>query len=184
MKIAVRDISEESPLFLKFSDQDQPWFGDLMKDVLGDRDLRQGSVQLELTLSRIDDTVSLRGFVAGTLQLDCDRCLETFDDEMYSELRQDLIPEPDRRHLSKEERTAFQKHREDQPLTYYEHDSVDLDLLLQDQLFVERPIQFLCGEECRGLCVACGCNLNRLVCTCSQGSSHQPFAALSTLRFS
>ena len=42
------------------------------------------------------------------------------------------------------------------------------DEQILDQLIMEFPSRFLCGESCKGLCQRCGRNLNREVCSCTE----------------
>lgn len=51
-------------------------------------------------------------------------------------------------------------------LPYVRGYSLDVDLLVQDELFVNMPISVLCREDCKGLCRECGKNLNKGSCSC------------------
>ena len=41
-----------------------------------------------------------------------------------------------------------------------EGDLIDLEPLLRDEVVLDLPFQPLCREDCAGLCVECGANLN------------------------
>lgn len=43
---------------------------------------------------------------------------------------------------------------------------LDLDQLAQDDILLELPIRMLCSPDCKGLCPACGANLNHTRCGC------------------
>lgn len=51
-------------------------------------------------------------------------------------------------------------------LPYVRGYSLDVDLLVMDELFVNIPISVLCSENCKGLCRGCGRNLNHGSCDC------------------
>ena len=48
-------------------------------------------------------------------------------------------------------------------------DAVELDLtnLLNEMVLVNHPIKMLCKDDCKGLCVNCGIDLNENKCQCA-----------------
>ena len=44
--------------------------------------------------------------------------------------------------------------------------SVTIDQDVRDELIVDHPIRILCKNDCRGLCLFCGQNLNQGECDC------------------
>lgn len=46
------------------------------------------------------------------------------------------------------------------------NDTVNLAEIVDDVIAVNVPINFLCKEDCKGLCVCCGVNLNDSDCKC------------------
>lgn len=50
----------------------------------------------------------------------------------------------------------------------YVYDGVVVDLteLIRETLIINEPSQVLCQEDCKGLCVQCGANLNNSQCSC------------------
>ncbi len=47
--------------------------------------------------------------------------------------------------------------------------SIQLDGALKDEIIIDYPIKILCKEDCKGLCVQCGKNLNEGPCDCKKG---------------
>ena len=45
---------------------------------------------------------------------------------------------------------------------------IDLTADIREAILLALPINFLCSEACRGLCVQCGANLNKAPCTCGK----------------
>jgi len=46
------------------------------------------------------------------------------------------------------------------------NDTVDLRKIVDDIVMINSPVSFLCKEDCLGLCVGCGVNLNDDECKC------------------
>ena len=44
--------------------------------------------------------------------------------------------------------------------------AIDIEDLVRSTLILEMPSRFLCKEDCLGLCVKCGCDLNEKQCNC------------------
>ncbi|MDH4121929.1 MAG: DUF177 domain-containing protein [Deltaproteobacteria bacterium] len=64
---------------------------------------------------------------------------------------------------------------------FFSGDTVDLDLLVEEQILLALPPQRHCREDCQGLCPRCGHNLNEGPCGCPAEDSHHPFAGLKDL---
>jgi len=45
---------------------------------------------------------------------------------------------------------------------------LDVDGLVSEDIFLSMPSRYLCSENCKGLCVSCGANLNREQCLCKK----------------
>ena len=60
--------------------------------------------------------------------------------------------------------TQREIHDEDLTTAYYRDGSLDIGELLREQFQLALPMKPLCSEECRGLCLECGANLNRVEC--------------------
>ncbi|MFI3210581.1 MAG: DUF177 domain-containing protein [Peptostreptococcaceae bacterium] len=54
-------------------------------------------------------------------------------------------------------------------------DGQDLDLsdIINQTIDFEIPLSTLCDEECEGLCLTCGINLNDEVCSCNQSANNE-----------
>ena len=46
------------------------------------------------------------------------------------------------------------------------NDRIDLSKIIDDAIFMNWPVSFLCSEDCKGLCKQCGANLNKGECKC------------------
>ncbi len=48
------------------------------------------------------------------------------------------------------------------------NDKIDLTKIVDDCVMMNMPINFLCSEDCRGICAGCGVNLNHGDCKCEK----------------
>ena len=100
----------------------------------------------------------VQGSIQSKGNYDCSRCLNTtehyrkdFFEEIFSDSREatdDVIP--------------------------FDGEEIDLTELIRDTLIINEPSQVLCQDDCKGLCVHCGANLNVSPCSFSN-NSHDSF---------
>lgn len=99
-----------------------------------------------------------------TLSIPCDRCLTPvpFPFSLSFEREVDL-------NASAEDRAEA---LDEQP--YVIGYDLDVDRLVEDELFSNLPMKVLCKDDCKGLCRVCGANLNTQTCNCDDHSSEDP----------
>jgi uncharacterized protein len=107
------------------------------------------------------DRYHLVGTVATTLELACSRCLEPFAVPVVAEF--DLRYLPQAANTGEAEREVEE---EDLTTAFYRDDVIDVGELVREQLNLSLPMKPLCRPDCRGLCPACGTNLNVTTCQC------------------
>ncbi len=113
-----------------------------------------GRVTGALEVEKSGDRVSVRGFIEAHAHLECVRCLSTFELPMRVTLE------------AFADRSGTGSHRDEEALVrdayMLFHDGRHLDLRddARDALLVELPIAPLCREDCAGLCLRCGADLN------------------------
>jgi uncharacterized protein len=129
-------------------------------------------------LSKHGRDILVRGRLAGHLELTCSRCLEAFAAPVATDF--DLLLAPGPQAVSPEEEELS---RTDLDLDYYTGEVVDLESLLREQIILLVPLKPLCDENCKGLCLQCGANLNRETCHCRTETVNSPFAHLAKLKF-
>jgi uncharacterized protein len=117
---------------------------DLGTEVIG---VPRGSlVQLDLRLESVVEGVLVTGTATVALRGECVRCLGGIAGEQQIDVQELYVyPGSD---ATEEEASRL------------EGDLLDLEPLLRDDLVLDLPFQPLCREECLGLCVECGANLN------------------------
>jgi uncharacterized protein len=65
---------------------------------------------------------------------------------------------------------------------YYQDDCLALEDVLREQVLLSLPARTLCREECKGICVHCGSNLNQEPCQCQSAPVDPRWSALGELR--
>ena len=124
----------------------------------------KAGVHLDLTISRSEETIFVRGRINGEFHMPCGRCLEpaqvTLDE---ADLRLTFLP-PGTASEAEDEELALQD------LDTFTHDGkqIDLEPLIREQLVLAIPIMPLCQADCEGICTSCGTNRNTERCDCEQ----------------
>lgn len=101
--------------------------------------------------------VTLTCSVGFSLKPLCDRCLTEFTREYSYEVSHTLV-----RSLNNSEDDFG-----DYIVT--EGDELDLTELILSDILLLLPSKLLCREDCKGLCSACGADLNVTQCDCGEG---------------
>jgi uncharacterized protein len=171
------EVSRIPPEGLEVDDPLTPEVLHLVED--GDVQLREGG-RLRCRVDRGDDeSVQVRGRFHSPLQLDCGRCLESFDRELDQELDLYYLPRPDQpEDGDQEEEVELSDH--DLVVAYYDGDSLDLGEMVREQILLGLPMKRVCREDCQGLCLSCGVNRNSGECQCEAAEAVDP--RLSPLR--
>lgn len=120
-------------------------------------------VQLRLVVHKDQDRVRLVGRVTTALELTCSRCLEPYRIPVDSTFDLRYLPQAVATAQGEEEAEVAD---DDLSTSFYEDDAIDLAQLMQEQFYLALPMKPLCQPECKGLCPACGTNLNVETCDC------------------
>lgn len=101
-----------------------------------------GEISFDFHISQPGETTALvRGNLFFTIESECALCLDHFTEKIE-------IPE----------------------ICYYleniESDCIDLTEYVREDILLALPMRSICSEECAGLCMQCGANLNKTTCNC------------------
>lgn len=103
----------------------------------------------------------------------CSRCLEDVTRE-YAVSIERII------NVAKNE--AFtDKYDEFDEVSYIEDCTLDVDMLILDELYTILPMSIFCKEDCKGICKVCGTNLNKSTCDCDQNVPDPRMAVFSDI---
>lgn len=101
-----------------------------------------------------------------TMNLHCDRCLDSFQQIFHNSFEQILVTELN---TDNDEYIVIEDYR------------LDLDELCLSDILLSLPTKLLCSDECKGLCSQCGVNLNHTSCLCKKTNIDPRLAVLSQL---
>ena len=117
----------------------------------------------------IGGSLELEAEGRANLCLTCDRCAEPFEAE---------IPFRIQERFKKEDNTDEEGNPD---ITILEGTTIDLAELAYDALVLSIPTKVLCKEDCKGICPACGQNLNQGTCGCDDRPTDPRFDVLDQL---
>ena len=97
--------------------------------------------------------VELRAKADFVLEMNCDRCAKEISLPLQVDIFHTLV-------------TNLNDESNDELLLVNEL-RFDLDPLITEDVFLDLPAKFLCKEDCKGICLGCGVNLNDGKCKCN-----------------
>ena len=100
--------------------------------------------------------LEVSGTIRAAVCYQCSRCL----DEFHAELE---LPFFERF----KEAEQSESDTEDE-FACFQGDELELSELVRESILLAQPISTVCSENCRGLCIKCGTNLNRSECSCDR----------------
>jgi uncharacterized protein len=119
-----------------------------------------GPVRGVFDVEKTGEKVTVRGSVAATARLECVRCLTEFDLPVQVPL--EVFAE---RSGSGRQRDEEALERDDY-MKFHDGRQLDLRASARELLLLELPMVLHCREDCRGLCLKCGADLNAGPCGC------------------
>jgi uncharacterized protein len=134
-------------------------------------------VELSMDVERAGgDAFRVTGRATTRLELQCSRCLDSFEVPVDANFELRYVPAVD--NTGDEEREIAE---DDLTTAFYREGSLDVIDMLREQFQLALPMKPLCAEACRGLCPECGANLNRTDCGCTPKWEDPRLSALKVL---
>ena len=140
-----------------------------------------GPVTADITVEREFDHLKATGRVQVPMTLSCCRCLAAYPSAIDSTFRI-IFRKETARHTEVEDETELCD--DDLIASTYSGDEIDLAHEIEEQVAMEIPLKPLCDEECKGLCPACGTDLNTSSCSCTREPVNLKFSALKDFKIS
>ncbi len=109
------------------------------------------------------DDIRVRASYEGHFEVLCARCVEPVAVPLTGEF--DLLFRPENADAEAGERAITEDETE---IGYYEESGLLLEDVVREQVLLSLPGRTLCREDCKGLCVHCGQNLNLATCKCEK----------------
>lgn len=127
----------------------------------------QAPVSVKGAIVERADMLWLNATVTYVFEGVCDRCLSPVRRELTTEMEHILVSS-----LNGEETDE---------LILVENDELELESLVEADIYLDLPQKILCRSDCRGLCQHCGKNLNDGLCGCQEKKVDPRLAALASL---
>ncbi len=124
-------------------------------------------VSIKGGFQNIGGNIELKAKANAKVRYVCDRCCDEYDSNLSFDIDEKLREED------------FKDETDKNPdVIYFRGNNIELDELIMENIFLSLPLKRLCNEECKGLCIKCGANLNLGDCGCDTRVSDPRFDAL------
>lgn len=146
-------------------------------------------VQVDARLHRAGSRIVIEGSLVTGVRSPCKRCLREVEQTLPYSFQLELLPGGQNRPEGSrvddgdecdERDGSFSMEEAD--YDHYEGESIDMWLVVREQLLLALPEYTLCDEHCEGLCQTCGANLNGGDCGCNRTVVDPRLADLSKIR--
>jgi uncharacterized protein len=144
-----------------------------------------GGFRLKAKLTKVSGSVLLKGEFLLRVLAPCKRCIVDVPLEVPVAFNLTLIPNnvPKKRDEEDEEAESEGSFDlEDAETEPFDGKTIDLDPILREQVLLALPISVVCREDCKGLCLVCGQNLNDKECGCERKVPDPRLAALKNIK--
>jgi len=108
-------------------------------------------IQLTGELESNDGNIYLSGVLTTKVKVACDRCMCDLIYNIESEVTESFGS------------IIVGKADDPEPIS---QTTIDLDPIIEEALLISLPMKALCDSNCKGMCTACGQNLNAQSCDC------------------
>jgi uncharacterized protein len=137
------------------------------------------SVTAKITIKPVGGGIlRVTGRVQAAPQLECSRCLKSFPYPVDAELSVELAPLKTLGPSSEHELVEGELSTE-----FYQGDAIEPIEIVREQLLIALPMVPIHDQDCKGLCSACGMDLNEKTCGCrnDHGETTGAFSELKNL---
>lgn len=136
-------------------------------------------VPLEVTgaAELLEGQIRVTGAFETKIEMACARCLEPVVEEVHRSF--DLFYQP----LPKGTKPEEERLKDDETeIGFFQGEGLFLADILKEQVLLALPMKAICRSDCRGLCAACGANLNHEECRCETHTTDPRMAPLARLK--
>lgn len=150
---------EPKDLNLKLADADFKFVGPLRAKILAERKGR---------------AISLQGELTADMEFQCSKCTASFTEQEILDFEISLVKE---RPIEDGDNEALQAVKAETPSDKelknedfiaegFTDEELDLSGIMFEELMLNLPMVPMCSEDCKGLCLSCGVDLNLDQCEC------------------
>lgn len=126
--------------------------------------------KLELSYTYFKDYVLVEGQGSVSLTGSCYRCGEKAEDLVTFTFEEKFLPA----NVSATSNSESDEY-------FYLGDKIDITKMIEDNFLTSLPSQFLCKQDCQGICPQCFANLNTQKCACKPLINNS-FACLNDIK--
>jgi len=119
-------------------------------------------VRISLMVTNNGRILELKGYINTEIEVKCHRCLEPVVIPINAVIEEELVYFADLRYVG-----DFSEEEVEEKFLVFDNDVFDLTDIFRENIISVLPYRILCTEECRGLCIKCGQNLNIKNCDCN-----------------
>ena len=134
-------------------------------------------VAADFVLTHKDRDLRVDGTVETAIRFKCSRCAKDFSRSFAARFNLSYLPQP-----KWTENAEIELRYEDMEVAYYDGVSLDVDLMVLEQIELAMPMRFVCREDCKGLCCQCGADLNEGACLCKNKDTDSRLSVLLDLQ--
>ncbi len=149
----------------------------------------RGPAHLDAHLEKVARRVRVEAKGTAALQAACSRCLGPVSVDLPVEFELTLVPEDEYEDAHPEDAKDGNKGHvggsfepDDAEEETYSGKALDLDPIFREQVLLALPGYPVCDERCKGLCPACGANLNERECGCDRHVPDPRWAGLKNVK--
>jgi uncharacterized protein len=128
-----------------------------------------GNLKVNASVDRFEESFRVKLNIQAELIDQCDKCLEEFNFH-FNETGEQIYQVGKGEYEDDDIEVLPDNARE-----------IDLSKLINEVFLINRPIQRICKDSCRGLCPDCGKNLNEATCDCKHESIDPRLEKLKSL---
>ena len=139
---------------------------------LGKKDFSIKEISLRCTVNKGEKNVYIAAKARAKVGFVCGSCLVDFSDVLEEEFS--IFYTSDKETVKYDDEQVVQLFKPGAP--------IDLSNGLKESLLLAIPMKIVCSEDCKGLCLTCGMNLNEERCNCKKTVVDPRWAALAKLR--
>lgn len=131
-----------------------------------------GKCSTKVVLNKFDDQIILEASSCAGANFICDRCGTEFNRTVKSKYKMIYLLR------------SIEDAKEEINITYLPPDThiIDLSNDVRDYMILSIPMKRLCKEDCKGLCIKCGTDLNEKQCDCVKDEIDDRWKVLTELK--
>jgi uncharacterized protein len=160
MKIKIDDIPEDG-LILELQET-----GETLREFSGfDCDLGE-EIKAAVEIRKLGVLLEVSGNLKALVHPVCSMCLKDFELAIDKDFTERIV-------LAAEDESQSGKELSSEELlvNYFSGEELDTLDIISEQLALVMPNRPLCKEDCKGLCLSCGRDLNKNTCSCVKEES-------------